>query len=211
MDNKGATNGRGILFILSAPSGAGKTTLAKWAVENVSGVQQSVSYTTRPCRPGEVDGVHYRFVTEERFKEMIGEDRFIEWAEVHGKYYGTSWNAIDEAQERRVDLLLVIDVQGAVKLRERGVDGVFIFVLPPSMEELAHRLIERGTETPATVDGRLETAKREVSESSHYDYLVINDTLEEAQRELAYIIRAERCRMRRRRLDFDDFTLGQPI
>ncbi|MBI5636897.1 MAG: guanylate kinase [Nitrospinae bacterium] len=211
MDNKGAVNGRGILFILSAPSGAGKSTLAKWAAENIPGVQQSVSCTTRPKRPGEIDGVHYRFTNAARFKEMIAEDKFIEWAEVHGKYYGTTWDAVDEAQERRTDLLLVIDVQGAVKLRERKLDGVFIFVMPPSIEELRRRLLERGTETAETVQGRLDTAWAEISESSHYDYLVINDTLEDAQNELEYIIRAERCRMSRRRLEFDDFTMGQPL
>lgn len=211
MDNKGAINGRGILFILSAPSGAGKSTLAKWASENIPGVRQSVSFTTRPKRPSEVDGQHYRFTSAARFKEMIAEDKFIEWAEVHGKYYGTTWDAVDEAQERRQDLLLVIDVQGAVKLRERKLDGVFIFVMPPSIEELKRRLLERGTETPDTVQGRLDAAWAEISESSHYDYLVINDTLEVAQKELEYIIHAERCRMCRRRLEFDDFTMGQPL
>ncbi len=211
MDNKGAVHGRGILFILSAPSGAGKSTLAKWAAENIPGVRQSLSYTTRPKRPGELDGVHYRFTNAARFREMIAEDKFIEWAEVHGKYYGTTWDAVDEAQERRQDLLLVIDVQGAVKLRERKLDGVFIFVMPPSMEELKRRLLERGTETAETVQGRLDAAGAEISNSSHYDYLVINDTLEDAQKELEYIIHAERCRMSRRRLEFDDFTMGQPL
>lgn len=211
MDNKGAVNGRGILFILSAPSGAGKSTLAKWAAENIPGVRQSLSYTTRPKRPDEIDGTHYRFTSAARFREMIAEEKFIEWAEVHGKYYGTTWDSVDEAQERRQDLLLVIDVQGAVKLRERKLDGVFIFVMPPSMEELKRRLLDRGTETRETVQGRLDTALAEISVSSHYDYLVINDTLEDAQKELGYIIRAERCRMSRRRLEFDDFTLGQPL
>ena len=211
MDNKGAANVRGILFILSAPSGAGKSTLAQWAVENIPGVEQSVSFTTRPKRSNETDGVHYRFVGAARFREMIAEDKFIEWAEVHGQYYGTTWDLVDEAQARRADLLLVIDVQGAVKLRERKLDGVFIFVIPPSIEELGRRLIERGTESSATVRERLDAAQAEISESSHYDYLVVNDTLEDAQKELEYIIRAERCRMNRRRLEFDDFTMGQPL
>ena len=211
MDNKGAVHGRGILFILSAPSGAGKSTLAKWASENIPGVRQSVSWTTRPKRPNETDGVHYHFTTPARFREMITEEKFIEWAEVHGKYYGTTWDSVDEAQERMQDLLLVIDVQGAVKLRERKLEGVFIFVMPPSIEELKRRLLERGTETPETVQGRLDAAWEEISVSSHYDYLVINDTLEDAEKELEFIIRAERCRMTRRRLEFDDFTMGQPL
>ncbi len=211
MDNKGAVHGRGILFILSAPSGAGKSTLAKWASENIPGVRQSVSWTTRPKRPNETDGVHYHLTTPARFREMITEEKFIEWAEVHGKYYGTTWDSVDEAQERMQDLLLVIDVQGAVKLRERKLEGVFIFVMPPSIEELKRRLLERGTETPETVQGRLDAAWEEISVSSHYDYLVINDTLEDAEKELEFIIRAERCRMTRRRLEFDDFTMGQPL
>ncbi len=211
MNNKGAVRGRGILFIISAPSGAGKSTLAKWASENIPGVRQSVSCTTRPKRPNEVDGVHYHFTNPARFREMIAEEKFIEWAEVHGKYYGTTWDSVDEAQEHMQDLLLVIDVQGAVKLRERKLEGVFIFVMPPSIEELKRRLLERGTETLETVQGRLDTAWEEISVSSHYDYLVINDTLEVAQKELEYIIRAERCRMNRRRLEFDDFTMGQPL
>lgn len=205
MDNKGAARGRGILFILSAPSGSGKSTLAKWAVDNVPRVRQSISYTTRPARAGETDGAHYHFIGHEGFRKMQAAGKFIEWAEVHGNFYGTSSDTVDEARKKGDDLLLVIDVQGAVKLREKRVDAVYIFVLPPSMEELKRRLSGRGTESAEKMEDRITTAHNEISERSHYDYLIINDDLETAKREMEYIIRAERCRMHRRRLDIVRF------
>jgi len=209
VDSKGASNGRGILFVLSAPSGAGKTTLAKFAVSKVSGVRQSVSYTTRPRREGEEDGHSYFFVDKKTFGEMLDKGNFIEHAEVHGEFYGTSYQSIEKARAEKFDLLLVIDVQGAAKLREKNVDAVFIFVLPPSLEELRARLGGRGTEGKAEMNGRMETAKREIRSSSLYHYLVINDTLEEAEKEMEYIIRAERCKMRRRSLDFPDYKIQE--
>ncbi|MBI5178833.1 MAG: guanylate kinase [Nitrospinae bacterium] len=206
MDGKGATSGRGILFILSAPSGAGKTTLAKLAISKIPGLKQSVSYTTRARREGEVDGKSYNFVDKAAFQKMIGQNRFIEWAQVHGEYYGTALDAIEKAKAEKSDILLVIDVQGAAKLREKKVDGVFIFVLPPSLAVLHERLGIRGTEDVREREKRMETARNEIAASKDYDFLVINDTLDAAEQEMEYIIRAERCRLKRRSLDFPDYT-----
>ncbi len=207
MDSKGADNGRGILFVLSAPSGSGKTTLAKFAVEKIPGVRQSVSYTTRARRNGEVDGKSYCFIDKKKFGEMLESGKFIEHAEVHGEYYGTAYESIEKAKTERYDLLLVIDVQGAAKLREKKVDAVFIFVLPPSIMELQKRLGGRGTEDDKEMGKRMDTANTEIPYASKYDYLVINDVLKDAEREMEYIIRAERCRMRRRSLDFPDYKI----
>lgn len=205
MDNKGADKGRGILFILSAPSGSGKSTIAKWAVETIPCLRQSVSCTTRPMRPGEENGKHYNFISQEEFRKNLAAGKFIEWAEVHGNFYGTSSATVEESRMAGRDLLLVIDVQGAIKLREKRVDSVYIFMLPPSIDELKRRLSGRGTESGEKMAGRIATARDEIGERSHYDYLIINDNLEMAKRELEFIVRAERCRMSRRRLDIIKF------
>ncbi len=180
--------------MLSAPSGAGKTTLARYAVGNVASIRQSVSCTTRPIREGEVDGVSYVFVDRQRFKEMIQNKAFIEYATVHENYYGTPIELLEKAKREKYDLLLVIDVQGAAQIRGKGLDAVFIFVKPPSMEELKRRLGFRGSENDGEIEKRLEVAKKEIEQSAFYDHVIVNDDLETAQKELGNIIAGERER-----------------
>ncbi|MBI3581448.1 MAG: guanylate kinase [Nitrospinae bacterium] len=194
----------GILFVISAPSGAGKTTLAHLTVKNVPGVIQSVSHTTRPIRRGETEGVSYHFVAREKFLETEQAGGFIEWVELHGEYYGTSYDTVMRAKEEGRDLILVIDVQGAAKLRQKYRDTVLIFIFPPSLKTLEHRLSKRGTEHQESRERRIEEAKREILESVNYDYLVVNDRIEDAADEIAHIIHAERCRVGRRARYFPD-------
>jgi guanylate kinase len=201
--------GMGILFVISAPSGAGKTTLARLAVENISGVKQSISHTTRGKRNGEVEGKSYIFVAKEKFLDMVKAGSFIEWVELHGEYYGTSYDTVLNAKKDGMDLILVIDVQGAVKLRQKYHDTVLIFIFPPSIKALEERLEKRGTELPESIVRRIEEAKREIGASVNYDYLVINDQIEDAADELTHIIHAERCRLDRRSRNFPELLPQQ--
>lgn len=203
--------GRGILFVLSAPSGVGKTVIADYIVSRVPDVKQSVSCTTRPMRKNEVDGESYMFVSEERFEEMKEKNCFIEWAEVHGNFYGTAFDTLKNAKEKNLDLLLVIDVQGAGKLRKKNLPAVFIFLLPPSMKELERRIRLRGSEDSAQIDLRLATAEQEIKFCADYDYIVVNDTLETAQGEVENIIMAERNKTGRHFLRFPDYELPPKI
>lgn len=190
------TTGR--LFVISAPSGAGKTTLLRGVMENIGKLKFSVSHTTRPPRKGEVDGVDYHFVTREQFLEMIDNNLFIEHAEVHGKLYGTSHASIAQQLEEGFDVVLDIDVQGAAILRaNEGVDGAFIFIAPPDIEELERRLRGRGTEDEETIRVRLENAITELQSASQYEYLIVNNDIEEATHLLAAIVLAERARAHR--------------
>jgi len=182
------------LLVVSAPSGAGKTTLCRLLLERFP-FRFSVSHTTRPPRPGEVHGRDYYFVSREEFREMIREGAFLEWAEVHGNLYGTSFSEVERALSGEEDLLLDIDVQGASQVRGRlGARAVFVFILPPSLEELERRLRRRGTEDEETLRRRLARAREEIRFAPWFDYVVINDEVERAFEDLAAIIRAERCR-----------------
>lgn len=187
----------GVLFVISAPSGAGKTSLCKEIVDIIPGLRHSVSYTTRPMRNGEVDGVDYHFVDAQTFAGMIAADAFAEWAEVHGNRYGTALATLDAARQAGCDLLLDIDCQGAVKLKEKTVQCVNIFVLPPSMTELSRRLRERQSDSDAVIDLRIANAGGEIAQAGWYDYWVINDDFNLALDQLKSIVVAETCRSTR--------------
>ncbi len=193
-----ANPARGSLFVISAPSGAGKSTLVARLVQAVPGLRFSVSYTTRPPRPGEVDGVHYRFVDEAAFRAKVPRGEFLEWAEVHGRLYGTGRAETVAALNDGLDLLLDIDVQGAALIRVSGLEAESIFILPPGVEQLEQRLSLRGTEDRATLERRLANACAEVARWQEFDYVVVNDDLDEATADLCAIVRAARARSARR-------------
>jgi len=181
----------GIILIISAPSGAGKTTLCRSLMERFPSMKESVSYTTRAPRAGEVHGVDYFFVSREEFQRMIDFDAFAEWAEVHGNLYGTALATIDEARKNGVDLVLDIDCQGARRLKEQIERCIYVFILPPSMEELRRRLENRSSDLQQVIDLRIERAAGEIREARWYDYIIINDNFETAFAELSAIVVAQ--------------------
>jgi guanylate kinase len=183
-----SSEGSGRLIILSAPSGTGKTTLARRLVEAVPRLRLSRSYTSRPRRDGEADGVDYNFVSPERFEAMIAAGRFLEWANVFGDLYGTAAEDTARAVADGDDLLLVIDVQGARKVRAAGVKSTGIFVLPPSFAILEQRLRDRSRDSEERIQRRLVTAREEVAALPEYDYVVVNDELEACVRSLVHLI-----------------------
>jgi len=184
----------GSLFIVTAPSGAGKTSLVRSLLEMDPAVRLSISYTTRAMRPGEEDGVDYNFVSEERFLRMLEEGDFLESAEVHGARYGTSQTLVESVLAEGRDLVLEIDWQGAAQVRSLYPNSVGIFVLPPSLEELARRLHTRAQDSEAVIARRLAAAREEISHVGEFDYVIINDRFETAIHDLLAIIRAQRLR-----------------
>jgi guanylate kinase len=190
---------QGILFIISAPSGAGKTTLASRLFQEAPDLRPSISYTTRAPRTGEVNGHDYHFVSEEQFVQMRNAGAFAEWASVHEFCYGTPRAPVDDAIKQGRDLLLDIDVQGATQLKATYPEAVSLFVLPPSWHELERRLRGRGTDTEAVITRRLHRAREEAREFSAYDYWIVNDNLERAVSLLHAILTAERARITRLR------------
>ncbi len=189
---------QGNLFIVSAPSGAGKSTILKKLLAKVPNLAFSVSHTTRTPRPGESNGQDYHFVDRPTFEGMREDQAFLEWAEVHGNLYGTSRTAIEAQQAKGIDVFLDIDVQGAKQLRDCGHPGaIFLFIAPPSWPELERRLRGRGTDPEETVQLRLHNARKEMEDAARYDYLVLNDRLDEAVEVLRAVIIAERCKTRR--------------
>lgn len=190
---------RGLLFIVSAPSGTGKTTLVERLVQILPNLRMSRSYTSRPLRPGERDGVDYHFITRAEFDAMIGRGEFLEWADVFGNCYGTSAPDTEAMLAGGQDVVLVIDVQGARQVRQRGADHTAIFVMPPSYEILESRLRGRSKDTEAQMQRRLATARAEVGSYPEYDYVVVNDQLESTVVRLQEIIAAERSRTHRMR------------
>jgi len=186
---------KGLLFIISAPSGAGKSTLIERVREKIGGLGFSVSHTTRAPRVGEVDGVHYHFVGVDEFKGMADRGEFAEWAMVHSNLYGTSHAALDAVRSEGKDVILDIDVVGAINLKEQRIPGsVFIFIEPPSLDELEKRLKARNKDDDEIIRRRLKNARQELEKAPLYDYIVINDDLEEASAKLTSIIENERLR-----------------
>ena len=185
---------QGKLFIVSGPSGVGKSTVLKALLQRRENVRFSVSATTRPIRDGEIDGVHYHFLSVETFRQWIAEDDFLEYAEYVGNFYGTPKRFVEKALDAGQDIILDIEIQGAMQVRERRPDAVKIFIVPPSWEELERRLRTRGTNTPEDIKNRLARAKVEVHTARAYDYFVVNDSVENAVDELDAIMTAEHCR-----------------
>ena len=195
----GPGRARGLLFIVSAPSGAGKTTLVERLVEEVPHLKMSRSYTSRAARGGETDGVDYNFVTRARFEEMVAAGDFLEWAPVFGNLYGTCASDTERLMASGHDVVLVIDVQGARQVRARGLDTSAVFVMPPSLEELEQRLRGRSKDSEAENQRRLQVARDEVAAFTEYDYVVVNDELPAAVDRLRSIVMAERARLQRMR------------
>jgi guanylate kinase len=187
---------RGLLFIVSAPSGAGKTTLVERLVQRVPGLRMSRSYTSRPARAGERDTVDYNFISRDRFDAMVQDGAFLEWADVFGNCYGTSAADTEALLSAGTDVVLVIDVQGARQVRSRGIETVGVFVLPPSAEVLERRLRGRSKDSEEQMRRRLEVACREVSDVAQYEYVVVNDELNSAVGGLEAIVLAERARVK---------------
>jgi guanylate kinase len=198
IDSENGLRGRGILFVVSSPSGGGKTTLCRKLLAEFRDLVLSVSHTTRPPREGEKNGRDYHFIGLQAFGRMRTTGEFLEWAEVYGRFYGTSRTAVEAILARGGDVLLDIDVQGALQIRERFPSAVLVFILPPGEAELARRLASRGTETAAAMQTRLAEAKKELAVLPRYDYAVLNHDLETAYGALRSILVAERCKVSRR-------------
>jgi guanylate kinase len=188
--------GRGLLFIVSAPSGTGKTTLVERLVQDLPNLRMSRSYTSRTARTGEHDGVDYNFISRDRFAAMVRDGAFLEWADVFGHCYGTAAADTEAMLARGDDVVLVIDVQGARQVRSRGIENVGIFVLPPSAAILEQRLRGRSKDSEEQIRERLEVACREVGEFAEYEYVVINDELDAAVARIGAIVLAERSRVK---------------
>lgn len=189
-------NSKGILLVVSGPSGVGKGTICKEFLKK-SDIFYSVSATTRTARAGEVDGVNYFFKTEDEFSEMIDKKEFLEWATFCGNYYGTPKHVVEEKLQMGIDVILEIDVQGAMQVRSNYPEGVFVFILPPSMEELENRIRGRKTESEEVINTRLQKAQKEIKTANKYNYLVLNDNLDEAVNSLNIILSAEKLRTER--------------
>jgi len=195
----GSGQRRGLLFIVSAPSGAGKTTLVERLVEQSPRLKMSRSYTSRAAREGETDGVDYNFVSRPHFEAMIAAGQFLEWADVFGNLYGTCAADTETLLDAGQDVVLVIDVQGARKVRQRGIETTAIFVMPPSFDVLEQRLRGRSKDSEADIQRRLRMARDEVASFVEYDYVVVNDELTAAVDRLRGIVIAERARLNRMR------------
>lgn len=185
---------RSNVFIISAPSGTGKSTLIQMLLSQFPWLFFSISHTTRPPRDGEREGIEYHFVEEPQFKEMIDTDRFLEWAHVHGYYYGTSRDMLQIAEEQGKDLLLDVDIQGASKVRHLLTHVTSVFIMPPSYEVLKERLDMRKKDNSDIIDQRMENARKEIQHYTDYEYIIINEELGSAYELLSSIIKAQRCK-----------------
>lgn len=187
----------GLVFVLSAPAGTGKTTLVRMLSQEFPCIVESVSCTTRPMRSGEAEGKDYHFLSQKEFEEKMGRGDFLEYAEVFGYHYGTSLSFVQEQQKRGKHVFLVIDTQGAMQLKKNHFSAIYLFLSPPSLEELRERLLKRKTESQEVIDTRLSWAKAELAMMENYDYHIVNDHLEQAYAILRSIVIAEEHRVRR--------------
>lgn len=188
---------KGLLFVVSAPAGCGKDTILEQVLAQCDSVGYSVSATTRAPRAGEVDGTHYFFVTRERFEQMISEGAVLEYTEYCGNYYGTPKEGVERMLSEGKDVVLKIEVEGAMNIKKLFPDCCLVFILPPSMQELERRLRKRGTEDEPTILRRIAQAREELDTAINYDYFVVNDALEDAVQDLIAVIRGEKCRKER--------------
>ena len=185
---------RGKLFVVSGPSGVGKSSICQEAIQAIQDLRLSISYTTRAPRPGETHGREYWFVSEEEFHSMVKQQAFAEWANVYGSFYGTPWKEIQGERKLQHDIILDIDVQGAKQVMRNLSDAITVFVMPPSLEKLKKRLSGRGTDTPDTVEHRFKQAQKEMKQYHRYHYTIVNGILDEAVQAFISIVRAERNR-----------------
>lgn len=186
---------KGIVYVIAAPSGAGKTTLVRGLVRKVENIEISVSHTTRPQRPGETHGVDYFFVETANFEQMIEQSCFLEYAKVFDKYYGTTREWVDNKLKAGIDVILEIDWQGAQQVRQLYPEHVSIFILPPSLQALEQRLLTRAQDDKVVIQQRMAAAKKEISHFNEFDYLIINDDVEHALEDLTSIVHAQRLRL----------------
>jgi guanylate kinase len=185
---------QGLLFVVSAPSGAGKTSLCRAVTDSLENLTHSISYATRKPRPGEIDGRDYYFVTQERFQAMIDAGDFAEWAEVHSNLYGTSRRVLSDMIAKSIDVILDIDTQGAKQIKSKFDSAVFIFIMPPSLEILEERLRNRKSDNEEEIKKRMRRARDEIKDFNMYDYIIVNREFDRALTELRSIVTAERCR-----------------
>ncbi len=197
---------RGLLIVISGASGTGKGTVCKRLLAENPNLVYSISATTRSPRAGETDGVEYFFLTVDEFKNWIAEGKFLEYAEVYGNFYGTPAHKIEERLNRGEDVLLEIDIQGALNVMQKRPDGVYIFLLPPSIDELKKRITNRGTESAETFSRRMRAAANEIETGKKYQYAVVNDTVDAAVAKIQAIIAAERCKVIRNENLFESLT-----
>jgi len=186
----------GLIFVVSAPSGAGKTSLCRAITDSLENLTHSISYTTRKPRPGEIDGRDYFFVAEDRFRDMIQAGDFAEWAEVHSNLYGTSRRVLDDMVVRGIDVILDIDTQGARQIKTKYDRAVYLFIMPPSLEILEERLRNRKSDKEEEIRKRMRRAQEEIRDYTMYEYIIVNRDFDRALTELRSIITAERCRTR---------------
>ena len=191
------TKKQGLLIVLSGPSGSGKNTVCDEVKKNNKNIWESISMTSRKPRKGEIDGQSYYFVSEEEFKKNIEDDNMLEYAKFAGNYYGTPKKNIQKHLDNGEDVILVIEIQGALQIKQKVAQALFVFLLPPSMKELKRRLIDRNTESSSKVMERFERAYKEINELSKYNYVIVNDNVKDAAKKLESIILAERCRVDR--------------
>lgn len=196
---------KGLVIVLSAPSGTGKSSICRRLLAACPDVEFSVSYTSRTPRPNEINGKDYHFISREDFQQRIDQGEFVEWVENYGHFYGTSGKAMKEVLGRGKDLLLDVEPHGAKKIKKKFADGIFVFVLPPSLDELLNRLKKRGHESPEAIQTRFNQAERELKEVMWYDYAIFNDDLETAIKQMIAIYRAEKCKISRLHGKIDRF------